>query len=104
MPYKSIPDEKDNFFITSRNIKYGAHGKTYTLSEDEIVRRKLNRFKGWKCRPQMYYINMNGQISNACTAESVPALIKKQDLLEERTCPLDCCQCDLKYYYPKVRV
>jgi len=103
--HKAVPPRRTGAHenILGTSIKHGTRDKEYTLGEREIVQYNLRQFKGWKCKPMMYYINMNGQITNICTDEVVPTLITTQDLVKERVCPLDCCDCDLKYYFYKER-
>ena len=89
--------------VIAKNIKYTINGKTEYLDETEIVRDSLHQFKGWKCDARMYYITMGGDILHHCTREKLDFMCTKEDIFQQVTCPINCCDCDTKYHYYKER-
>lgn len=72
------------------------------LSDVDIYKNKLYQFKGWKCRPLMWEIQMDGTIVNHCTEEPIPVhKINKKNLTACIECPLTYCDCNTKYQYVK---
>jgi len=85
------------------NIKYiDDEERQYILSEADINKYKLNRFKGWSCKSLMYTINMDGTIKNSCTNEVVPITkLNKKHLTKCVKCPLTQCSCDTMFLFYK---
>jgi len=85
------------------NIKYiDDEERQYILSEADINKYKLNRFKGWSCKSLMYTINMDGTIKNSCTNEVVPITkLNKKHLTKCVKCPLTQCSCDTMFLFSK---
>ena len=85
------------------NIRYkDKNNKNYILTESDINRYDLAQFKGWKCKPLMYHIDMEGKITNHCTHEEYSLLdLSKAKLTKCVTCPLVRCNCDTKFLYHK---
>lgn len=80
------------FMTTDGNI-------THTNAGD-VFENKLNRFKGWNCRPKLWQINSNGHIFNDCTKESL--LLDNSNINGLRTCPNQACgDCEVKFRYHK---
>ena len=112
-----VVEEKDNLSVRDKAVKFlnehaGAittniqyktkDGETHKLSEGDINRLDLRRFKGWTCRPLMYHITMDGVIRNHCTEEVIPAfMLNSKTLTACRECPLDRCDCDTKFLFEK---
>ena len=101
---KSDPGVADGSMM--KEVEYKTRdGETHLLSEVEINRYDLRQFKGWKCTPLMYIINMAGTVSNHCTGEELPVYkVNERNLTACRECPLDRCNCDTKFLYAKERV
>jgi len=76
-------------------------GSTELLTEPEILRQKLDRFKGWKCAALMFTIQPNGTIYNTCTGEEMPMGLTNERLFRTVTCPMHHCPCDTMYYFYK---
>ena len=92
------------YTMVTRGIPYSIDNKIQLLSEADIVKDDLRRFKGWKCRPLMWAINMDGTLRNHCTEDVLPIYkINKENLSACVTCPLERCDCDTKYLYVKER-
>ena len=72
------------------------------VSDADIYKNKLYEFKGWKCRPLMWEIEMDGTIIHHCTHERIPIhKINKKNLTACIECPLTYCDCNTKYQYVK---
>lgn len=92
------------YTVVTRGIPYSIDNKIQLLSEADIVKDDLRRFRGWTCRPLMWAINMDGTLRNHCTEEVLPIYkINKANLTACVTCPLERCDCDTKYLYVKER-
>lgn len=61
------------------------------FSEYDLLEKGLNTFKGWKCTPQSYQIEMDGTIRNICTAKTMPLNLKSKYIKQEVFCPLNHC-------------
>lgn len=87
----------------TKKIKYIDNKKRqFILTEADVNKYKLNKFKGWNCRSLMYIINMDGTIENACTGESIPITkINKKNLTKCVVCPQSHCSCDVMFLFPK---
>jgi organic radical activating enzyme len=81
----------------------GREGVEEYITEESIVRNKLNRFKGFKCKPLMYNIDLYGNILNSCTNRKITLFPKKESLIMEEICPKNNCDCDLMYNFHKVK-
>jgi hypothetical protein len=79
-----------------------SNGITEDLTEQDIIKNNLHRFKGFKCKALMYEIGLNGVISNVCTYKKQPLMLSKDSLISEVICPQDNCNCDLMYNFHKV--
>jgi organic radical activating enzyme len=78
--------------------------ETYNfVSEYDLEENSLNRFKGWKCTPQSYQIEMNGTIRNICTGKIMPLNLNGKSIIEDVFCPLEACQ-GARLMYTKRRV
>ena len=102
-------DESDEPIIFSRSRWMRLDENTYRscrcdlmISDIDIYKNKLYEFKGWKCRPLMWEINMDGSIVNHCTQELIPIhKMNKDNLAACIECPLTYCDCNTKYQYVK---
>jgi len=95
---------KAPYTMVTRGVPYSINNKIELLSEADIVKDDLRRFKGWSCRPLMWAINMDGTLRNHCTDEPLPFYkINETNLTACVTCPLERCDCDTKYLYVKSR-
>lgn len=90
---------EENFTATY----YYANGNTQTLTPSEIYEQRLDSFKGWKCRAQMFNIDINGDIYNYCNRNiKLPLVITEEDTHQYITCPVNTCTCDQMFQFPKV--
>lgn len=71
-------------------LKYD-DGSFDIVTEYELEEKKLNKFKGWKCTPQSYQIEIDGTIRNVCTGKSMPINLNSKNIKQEVICPLDFC-------------
>lgn len=90
-PY--ISKFKDNSYI------FRTDKQEYKLSRDIINSKNYKRFKGWKCKPLLWTIDVNGVFRNVCTGET-PSLLFN-NLTSQKMCPLSSCSCDIKWRFPK---
>lgn len=90
-PY--INNFEDNSYI------FRTDKQEYKLTRDVINSKNYKRFKGWKCKPLLWTIDVNGEFRNACTGE-VPSLLFN-NLTLQKICPLNSCSCDIKWRFPK---
>lgn len=74
-------------------------GKTEQLDLHEINRRNLKSFKGYNCRPKLWYINRYGAFKNTCTGKVLDVLYRNVNECVE--CPCDKCACDMMLNYHK---
>ena len=102
---KALTFLRDHAGAITTNIEYNTvDGQSHILTEGEINRYNLRRFKGWSCRAMMYHISMDGIIKNHCTHEVLKIYnLNKRELTSCRTCPLEQCDCDTKFLYVKQR-
>jgi sulfatase maturation enzyme AslB (radical SAM superfamily) len=84
---------------TNNTFEFYTGNKMYEMSRESINTNGYKRFKGWKCRPMLWTIDVNGTFTNACTDESPNYILS--DLTSHRTCPLSECTCDVKWRFPK---
>lgn len=63
----------------------------------------LNSYTGYKCRAQMYTIDINGQIRNSCSSKDAPILFKKDIVNRTIVCPVKMCNCDYMFSFYKER-
>jgi len=78
-------------------------GNTKNITTQDIVKNKLNKFKGFKCKSLIYDIDLYGVITNMCTYKKQPLMLSKDSLVAEVICPQDSCDCDLWYNFHKVK-
>lgn len=99
---RTLLSKFDKPIIANRGrVFYNKDGRI-VLKDADIYQNKLFQYKGWKCRPLMWKINMDGTIVNHCTNELVSHTgLNKNNLSKIITCPLDCCDCNTKYQYYK---
>jgi hypothetical protein len=91
--------------IANRGRWFKTDDSSIMLTDSDVYKNALYKYKGWKCRPLMWMINMDGSIVNHCTHEPVSVLnMKKENLTKCVTCPLENCDCNTKYQYVKKRV
>lgn len=77
-------------------------GYEENIPKHSVVHEQLFYFKGYKCKPLMYDIDLKGNFSNTCfPKEHVGIFFKKEELTKQRICPNRCCQCDAMYDYYK---
>lgn len=65
----------------------------------EINKNGLKSFKGFNCRPKLWYIHKSGICENACTGETLDMFFKNVNKCVE--CPCDSCSCDFMLNYHK---
>ena len=90
-----VGDDYQLYPITDLN------GTTRMLSSFQIHKDRLNNFKGFRCRAQMYTIDINGEIKNTCTASVAPLILKKDVVTQFQECPVDFCRCDDMFLFYK---
>ena len=61
------------------------------VSEYDLEENDLNQFKGWKCTPEAYQIEMDGTVRNACTGKVMPLILNSKNISKEVSCPLERC-------------
>lgn len=90
--------------ILRQNVPYETKDKKFNFSEKEIVINDYAKFKGWKCKPMIYTVDMDCNIENSCTGEKVSFLnLTKKNLTKCVVCPLVRCDCSTKFLYPKYK-
>ena len=90
--------------ILRQNIPYETKNEKFNLSERDIVINDYAKFKGWKCKPMIYTVDMDCNIENSCTGEKVSFLnLTKKNLTKCVICPLVRCDCSTKFLYPKYK-
>ena len=82
--------------------EFRSEHNTYNLSQTEINKHSLNKFKGWKCRQLCWKIDHAGKMIQACTGTMLNILGK--NIHEDVICPHDCCACDMWWDYKKVKL
>jgi MoaA/NifB/PqqE/SkfB family radical SAM enzyme len=98
-PSKSMREYVSEDMVNVRNMFIPGYelpityvdGDKSTITEGNLVEKNLNRFKGYNCKTRLYYIDLDGQIVNYCTGESLPIYINEQELSKCRICPRDVC-------------
>jgi len=107
--HREVFDSKDEPIVLARSRWIRLDENVYRscrcdlmLSDVDIYKNKLYQFKGWKCRPLMWEIQMDGTIVNHCTEEPIPVYkMNKSNLTACIDCPLTYCDCNTKYQYVK---
>ena len=84
-------------------IPHTINGKEVMVSEAEIFKYNLNRFKGWECTPLMYTIGVDGNIYNTCTNDQIEYMLTERSLVKKVSCPLQECNCTIKWQYKKCK-
>ena len=74
--------------------------KSY-LYEDEVIEKKLNRFKGYNCMSLSYDIYKDGSIRRSCNNDLIN--LTMTNLRERITCPVDTCDCYTLLQFHKER-
>jgi organic radical activating enzyme len=97
--YGTFADYLNNNF--TETYKFTTTRGTLQLTREQINRNDLKRFKGWNCTPQMWCIESDGSIVNDCTGEYMH--ITGKNVNKKVKCPLDCCNCDIKWVYSKYK-
>lgn len=93
-------DLDDGLYVDYEKYPYVFEDGTSTEYDlHEINKLGLKSFKGYNCRPKLWYINMQGVFTNACTGETIDLLFKNVDKCV--TCPCDICACDFMLNYHK---
>lgn len=95
--YNTINDYKD--LLMDNRYVYSTRDDTYKLSKNQINAGNYKTFKGWRCKPLLWTIDVDGVFRNACTKET-PSLLF-DNLCDIKMCPLDTCSCDIKWRFPK---
>lgn len=93
---------KDNLLNSSQSnlikfVDYNNNIEYYTSMD--IHRYKLNRYKGFNCRPKIWKINANGQIVNVCTQK--PLEMSGINANECVSCPLESCNIEAAHEFHK---
>ena len=84
------------------NIPYEDKNGKYYYTEKEIIVNDYAKFKGWNCKPMIYYVNMDCIIENGCTSEKISLFeLTKKNLKKCVECPLERCDCSTKFLFPK---
>ena len=73
----------------------------YMVTPMEIEQYNIKQFKGWRCTPTTWRITEYGKIVNACTGE--PLHILGKNIRGETNCPLDKCDCNVRWNYEKYK-
>ena len=95
---KNVPP-REVYIMGGESIMKDTSGDTITMLERDVVVKKLNMFKGWSCRTQIYYIDPDGIIVNDCTQELLPAFFTHKDLAKYRNCPeVECDRMSFIYF------
>lgn len=71
-------------------------GRSVRKTDIDLILNTQNRFKGYKCRPNSWQIDIDGKIKNACTSKNASLLLK--DITEDAVCPKDICNGGLMMY------
>lgn len=106
------PNYSDDFFKTFENyIKHGRSktgdmyriitndGKQHLINIKDIYVNKIKNFKGWKCTPKSWSIDVKGSITNACTGE--PLQFRGDNMNICVSCPRTRCSCNVWWNYDK---
>jgi len=72
-------------------------GTKETMRVFDIEIQQLNKFKGYRCTPRRFQIEMSGAIRNTCTSRQIP--LGKNDILKEESCPQDACFARMISFY-----
>jgi len=106
------PEYCDDFYETFD--KYINHGRSKTgeryrvVTDDQtehkitikdIYVNKIKSFKGWKCTPKSWSIDVNGSITNSCTGE--PLQLQGSNMNKCVACPRTKCSCNVWWNYHK---
>ncbi len=65
-------------------------GTNMIIPDHQFEINGLNRFKGFKCTPLSFNIDIKGNITNGCTSRQVG--LNMRDISQEAYCPHDKCQ------------
>ena len=99
-PLKHKLGNKEKIYIDHEKFPFvDDKGETKYYDLHEINKYKLKSFKGYNCRPKLWYITKNGVFKNSCTGEIADFLFKNLNKCVK--CPLTECACDFMFYYHK---
>lgn len=77
------------------NVLYD-NGFEERTSDLKLLFEKKNYFKGYKCVPESFQIELNDTIKNVCTNEIMPLSLR--DITKKVICPKDICEGGLMMY------
>lgn len=78
-------------------VDYNNNVENYTSVDIHL--NKLNRYKGFNCRPKIWKITSSGQIINVCTKRSLE--MSGINANECVSCPLECCNIEAAHEFHK---
>lgn len=102
-----IPKEFKKYFIEEDkheiSIPYTYNDGIRKYKSHEIFDKKLNKFKGFKCRRLVYRINADGNFVDVCDKSNIGMLPTKEKLLSYKTCTMSECSCAEYFEFHKVK-
>jgi hypothetical protein len=79
-----------NDFFKTIDVTY-EDGSVKYFKEYEFMLNGMNKFKGYKCTPASYQINMDGKIESTCTRRKIPLQLSNKNLIVTEICPVEVC-------------
>jgi organic radical activating enzyme len=87
----------------SKLIKHVTKDGVEFLHENYVLENRIN-YKGFKCQQMTYFIGLEGNFVNVCTAQKMPLLAREKDFKKIVICPVDGpCPCSQMFHYKKTR-
>lgn len=71
-------------------------GITERTTDLQVLLNNKNRFKGYRCRPNSWQINLDNKIRNVCTSELTGIVLS--DIAKQVKCPKEICNGGLMMY------
>lgn len=82
-------DSFEDIWETTCNFE---DGTSKIVRDYQFEINEWNRFKGYKCTPLSYMIDVEGDIKNVCTRRKVPISLKNENMVKQEICPNTICQ------------